>query len=152
MAEGKYAACAEVCPTGATLYGPVNELKKEVARRKALTPGTEAVFPRGQIGSTDTFVAPVATYIDHVWGEKEIGGTQVLHMSAVPFDKLDKKPLPDVAPAKVAETLNGRIYHGMIAPLAFLGVLVFAAKRSMKDVGEGEGHDDKKAAHDRKGE
>lgn len=152
MAEGKYAACAEVCPTGATLYGPVTELKKEIARRKALTPGTEAEFPRGRIGSTDTHVAPVAHYLDHVWGEKEIGGTQVLHLSAVPFDKLDKKPLPDVAPAKVAETLNGRIYHGMIAPLAFLGVLVFAAKHSMKDVGKGEGQDDKQAADDRKGD
>ena len=54
MAEGKYAACAEVCPTGATLYGPVKELKKEVARRKSLEPGTEAVFPRGHTGSTAT--------------------------------------------------------------------------------------------------
>lgn len=152
MAEGKYAACAEFCPTGATLYGPVSELKKEVARRKALPPGTETQFPRGQIGSDDYHVAPVAKYIDHVWGEKEIGGTQVLHLSAVPFDKLDKKPLPDVPPAQVSETLNGRIYHGMIAPLAFLGVLVFAAKRSMKSTGEAEGPAASQPYQDRKGE
>jgi Fe-S-cluster-containing dehydrogenase component len=152
MAEGKYAACAEVCPTGATLYGPVRELRKEIARRKALTPGTEAEFPRGRIGSTDTYVATVGKYIDHVWGEHEIGGTQVLHLSAVPFDKLDKKPLPDVAPAKVAETLQGRVYHGMIAPLAFLGVLVVAAKRAAKNVGEGGEADDEAAAAERTGD
>lgn len=152
MAEGKYAACAEVCPTGATLYGPVKELKKEIARRKSLAPGTEAVFPRGHIGSTDTYVAHVGKYVDHVWGEKEIGGTQVLHLSAVPFDKLDKKPLPDVAPASVSETLQGRIYHGMIAPLAFLGVLVVAAKRAVKTTGEGEASNNQQAAADRKGD
>jgi Fe-S-cluster-containing dehydrogenase component len=152
MAEGKYAACAEVCPTGATLYGPVKELKKEIARRKSLQPGTETEFPRGSIGSNDTYVAPVGTYINHVWGEKEIGGTQVLHLSAVPFEKLDKNPLPDVAPASVAESLQDRIYHGMIAPLAFLGVLVFAAKRSMKGQDDVERPNDSPPGENRQGE
>ncbi|MCM8597122.1 MAG: hydrogenase 2 operon protein HybA [Candidatus Accumulibacter sp.] len=152
MAQGKFAACAEVCPTGATIYGPVKELKKEIARRRALAPGTETEFPRGHIGSGDTHIAPIANYVDHVWGEKEIGGTQVLHLSAVPFDRLDKKPLPDVAPANVSESLQGRIYHGMIAPLAFLGALVFAAKRSAKALGEQGEAGGTDAGDDRKGE
>ena len=131
--EGKYAACAEVCPTGATLYGPVVELKREVARRKSLKPGTETAFPRGRIGSDDIHVAKVAKYVDHVYGEKEIGGTQVLHLSAVPFDKLGKPKLGEVSPASVSESLTHMLYQGMIAPLLFLGGLIYAAKRATKD-------------------
>ena len=54
LADGKYAACAEVCPTGATLFGPVAELKREIARRRALKPGARTVFPRGRIGGALT--------------------------------------------------------------------------------------------------
>jgi Fe-S-cluster-containing dehydrogenase component len=132
-AEGNYAACAEVCPTGATLFGPISELKKEIARRKSLAPGTETVFPRGKIGGDDHYLGVAYKYVDHVYGEKEIGGTQVLHLSSVPFDKLAKPTLPDVAPASVSESLQHTLYHGMIAPLIFLAGLVFVAKRNMKN-------------------
>jgi Fe-S-cluster-containing dehydrogenase component len=133
VAEGKYAACAEVCPTGATLFGPVSELKKEVARRRSLKPGTMAEFPRGRIGGRDFQVRAVAQYVDHVYGEHEIGGTQVMHLSAVPFEKLGKPALPTVAPASVSESLQHTLYHGLIAPLAFLAGLVAVAKRNVKD-------------------
>jgi len=133
VVEGKYAACAEVCPTGATLYGPVAELKKEIARRKSLAPGTETEFPRGRIGGKDVVIGSVAKYVVHVYGEHEIGGTQVLHLSAVRFEKLGKPVLPDVAPASVSESLQHTLYHGMIAPLVFLGGLVALARRNVKD-------------------
>jgi Fe-S-cluster-containing dehydrogenase component len=129
--DGKYAACAEVCPTGATLYGPVKELKKEVARRKSLKPGTETTFERGRVGSGDVQVRKVAQYVDHVYGEKEIGGTQVMHLSAVPFDKLGKPKLSDVSPASVSETIQHTLYQGMIAPLVFLGGLSLLARRNI---------------------
>jgi Fe-S-cluster-containing dehydrogenase component len=130
--DGKYSACAEVCPTGATLFGPVKELKAEVARRKALTPGQRAVYPRGRIGGTDTYVGTAHAYVEQVYGEKEIGGTQVLHLSGVPFELLNKPKLPDVAPAQVAERLQHAIYYGLIAPLTFLGGLVVLAYRNMR--------------------
>jgi Fe-S-cluster-containing dehydrogenase component len=131
--KGNYSACAEVCPTGATVYGPVAELKKEAARRKSLAPGTETAFPRGRVDSDDVHLARVAKYVDHVFGEKEVGGTQVLHLSAVPFDKLGKPKLGEVSPASVSETLTHTIYQGMIAPLLFLGGLIFAARRSTRN-------------------
>jgi Fe-S-cluster-containing dehydrogenase component len=125
--DGKFAACAEVCPTGATLFGPVKQLQAEVARRKTLEPGKPAVYPRGRIGGTDSYVGVVHKYVDHVYGEKEIGGTQVLHMSGVPFELLNKPKLPEVAPAQVAERLQHAIYYGLIAPLTILGGLVALA-------------------------
>jgi Fe-S-cluster-containing dehydrogenase component len=130
--QGRYAACAEVCPTGATLFGPVIDLKKEVERRRALTPGTRTVYPRGRIGGTDTFAATAGSYVERTYGEREIGGTQVLHLSGVPFELLDKPPLPDKAPARISESLQHAIYNHLIAPIAFLGVLAGLAWRHMR--------------------
>jgi Fe-S-cluster-containing dehydrogenase component len=141
--EGKYAACAEVCPTGATLFGPVSELKKEIIRRRALRPGTKTTFPRGRIGGKDSYLGTVGRYVDHVYGETEIGGTQVRHLSGVPFEVLGKPALPTVAPARISESLQHAIYSGLVAPLSFLGALALLAWRHMRPAkGEGKSKDD----------
>jgi Fe-S-cluster-containing dehydrogenase component len=131
LAEGGFAACATVCPTGATLFGKVRDLKAEIARRRALTPGTVTTFPRGKLGGTDSYEGTIGRYVDHVYGEHEIGGTQVLHLSGVPFALLDKPELPDTSPAAVSETIQHGVYYGLLAPATFLGILVAAARRSM---------------------
>ena len=132
LEDGKYAACAEVCPTGATLFGKVADLKAEIARRRALAPGTRTVFPRGKLGGPDSYEGTVGQYVDHVYGEHEIGGTQVLHLSGVPFELLGKPRLPDVAPARISESLQHAIYNHLIAPLAFLGGLALLAWKHMR--------------------
>ena len=133
-ADGKYAACAEVCPTGATLFGRVDDIKKEIARRRALKPGTPTIFPRGQLGGKDqSYPGVAAKYVDHVYGEKEFGGTQMLMLAGVPFAKLGYPDLPPRSDAAVSETLQHTIYSGLVAPIAFLGVLTWAAKRNVKD-------------------
>jgi hypothetical protein len=138
LAQGKYAACAEVCPTGATLFGPVAELTQEAQRRRALPPGTKTTFPRGRIGGSDTYVGAVGHYVDRIYGEKEIGGTQVRHLSGVPFELLNKPTLPEVPPARVSETLQHAIYNGLVAPIAFLGALAALAWRHMRKGSEPE--------------
>ena len=131
--DGKYAACAEVCPTGATLYGSVAGIKQEIARRKSLKPGTQAMFQRGRIGGPDqSYPNVVGKYIDHVYGEKELGGTQLMMLSGVPFEKLGYPTLPERSFASQSETLQHTLYGGLIAPLAFLGVLTYVAKRNAK--------------------
>ncbi len=132
LEEGKYSACASVCPTGATLFGHVSELKKEIERRKALKPGDKTTFERGRVGSGDTYVGVVGKYVDRVYGETEIGGTQVLHLSGVPFELLDKPKLPTVPPARVSESIQHAIYQGLIAPLGFLAALGFLAWRHVR--------------------
>jgi Fe-S-cluster-containing dehydrogenase component len=132
LPAGKYAACAEVCPTGATLFGPVAELQQEIARRRSLPPGTRTTFPRGKIGGTDTYVGVVGTYVERTYGEHEIGGTQVLHLSGVPFELLNKPALPDVSPAGVSESVQHAIYNHLIAPLGFLGALAAVAYKHMR--------------------
>jgi Fe-S-cluster-containing dehydrogenase component len=132
LGEGKYAACAEVCPTGATLYGPVTELNRESERRRAMPPGTIARIPRGRIGGGDDYLGKIGKYVPRVYGEKEIGGTQVRHLSGVPFELLNKPPLPDVAPARSSESLQHAINGGLVAPLGFLAALALLAFRNMR--------------------
>ncbi|HEX9161548.1 MAG TPA: 4Fe-4S dicluster domain-containing protein [Thermoanaerobaculia bacterium] len=79
LAAGKQTACAEACPTGATLFGDRDELLAEAHRRIAADP---------------------KKYINHVYGEKEAGGSSVLLLSSVPFGQfglpatLGTEPLP----------------------------------------------------------
>ncbi len=149
----QYPACAQVCPTGATLYGPVAELKAEAQRRLALKPGSETEFPRGRIGQApgdkaadaitwaspsshskyaDSHVARVPHYIQRIYGDKELGGTQVLKLSAVPMDKLGMPELPERSFASVSETMQHTLYGYLIAPAIVLGGLIIAAKRNVR--------------------
>ncbi|MDH4222662.1 MAG: 4Fe-4S dicluster domain-containing protein [candidate division Zixibacteria bacterium] len=79
--EGKITACAEACPTGATYFGDREELLAEARKRIQENPGQ---------------------YINHIYGEKEVGGTSVLIISSIPFEKfgfradLIEKPLSDL--------------------------------------------------------
>ncbi|BCB28542.1 hydrogenase [Sulfurimicrobium lacus] len=133
--DGKYAACAEVCPTGATLYGPVKDLHAEAERRLALKPGQETEFPRGNLATHDQspHVAKAAKYVQRIYGDKEVGGTQMIKLSAVPFEKLGQPNLPERSYASISETMQHTLYGWLMMPLAFLGVLTYVAKRNVKD-------------------
>ena len=91
-AEGKYSACCEYCPTGASLFGRVADLRAEAQKRLALTPGSQYDYPVQRADSGYTIPKTVSGYVDHVYGLTEAGGTQYLFMSGVPFDKLGFNP------------------------------------------------------------
>lgn len=131
--DGHYSACAEVCPTGATLFGKTSDLLAEAKRRLALKPGATAVFPRGNIsgGKDQSYENVVGNYKQHVYGEKEYGGTQVLKLSAVPFEKVGMPNLPPEAAAAHSETLQHALYGGLVMPFAVLGALTYVAKRNV---------------------
>lgn len=87
-------ACVKACPADALLYGTRDEMLAEANRRIAKRPDR---------------------YVDHIYGEQEAGGTSVMYLSAVPFEKLGfptlgsepvpvhaKKALRIVAPAVIA--------------------------------------------------
>ncbi len=79
VAAGLATACATVCPTGATKFGYRDELIDEARARVRDDPGR---------------------YVPHVYGVEEVGGTSVLMLSDVPFERLGyrtdltKEPLP----------------------------------------------------------
>ena len=135
--QSRIPACCDVCPTGASLFGWVDELQAEAERRLALKPGEMYEFPRGLLGGDrSNQVAPVGEYQPHIYGEKESGGTQVRYLTGVPHEKLGLPKLPDHSFASVSEGMQHTLYKGMIAPLALLGGLVVLARRGVKSEDE----------------
>jgi len=84
ITEGKKPACVEACPEEALLFGERDELLSEARRRIADQPGT---------------------YLDHVYGETEVGGTSVLYLSDISLgflgwaENLGDGDLPDLTHA-----------------------------------------------------
>ena len=125
MADGGYAACCEFCPTGASIFGNVQDLLKEAKRRLALPVGKEAPYPLRRVDSKDKNVRMVTPYLNHIYGEKEGGGTQFLILSHVPATKMGYPTLGNESNASRSETLMHTLYKGMIAPYVFLGGLFY---------------------------
>jgi len=87
QAQGKPTACAEACPVEATVFGDREELLKEAQRR----------------------LLADSKYVQRIYGSDEAGGTSVLFISDVPFEKLGfppkigKQPRNVMAAAALAE-------------------------------------------------
>lgn len=94
LEAGMEPACAKSCPTGALQFGEREELLQVAHTRIAARPDK---------------------YVDHVYGEKEIGGTSNLYISGVAFEKLGfpilgSEPIPrysDVAMLGVPPAIFG---------------------------------------------
>jgi Fe-S-cluster-containing dehydrogenase component len=67
LKQGKIPACAEACPAGALTFGKRGDLLK---------------LAHGKIEKDPE------RYIDHVYGEREVGGTSWMYLSSVPFGDL----------------------------------------------------------------
>ena len=118
LAKGLEPACCEVCPREAVIYGRYTDLLEEAHRRIKEHPGR---------------------YIDHVYGEHEAGGTQVLYLSHVPFEDIG---LPDYNAERTAgqttRMVQHGIYKGFIAPVALYAVLGTVMMRNRKRDREAE--------------
>jgi NAD-dependent dihydropyrimidine dehydrogenase PreA subunit len=125
VAQGKSPGCCELCPTGASIFGNVQDLLKEAKRRLALKPGEHTHFPLRRVDSKDRSYRPANHYLKHIYGAREGGGTQVLMLANVPFDKLGLPDLPNQSAASSAETLYHTLYKGMIVPYVLLGGLFY---------------------------
>ena len=140
LAEGQLPGCVEHCPTGATLFGRVEDLRAEAHRRIALKPGDRYEYPRGDINGRYGPPTPPhekvikVAYQPEVYGEQVLGGTQALYVSAVSFDKLGLPygNVPNHMYATETEGIQHFLYKGMIAPAVVLTGLVALAYRNVK--------------------
>ncbi len=67
LKDGKPPACVEACPQEALTFGRRNDLINMGRQRIRETPGK---------------------YVEHIYGEKEVGGTAWMYISSVPFDQV----------------------------------------------------------------
>lgn len=89
--EGLLPACVEICPVEALTYGPRSELIK-IAREKI-----KRYHDR---------------YLNHIYGENEVGGTSWLYLASQDLAKT--KALPSLS-AKPAPGVSESIQHGIFA-------------------------------------
>jgi Fe-S-cluster-containing dehydrogenase component len=111
FADGKGPACCEVCPAGAVVYGKREELLAEAHRRLKASP---------------------ERYVQKVYGEHDGGGTNVLYLAHVDFEKLG---LPNLGVRPVPETVRnvqGTVYYGFAAPVALYGLLSLIIRRNQR--------------------
>jgi formate dehydrogenase iron-sulfur subunit len=106
LAAGDGPNCAEACPTGALIWGRRGELLAEAKRR--LT------------GKPDK-------YLNHIYGEHDGGGTSVLYLSHVAFEKLG---FPELGSEPVPE-LNDQMAPIILPTLFVGGVAILAGAHYM---------------------
>ena len=139
QAEGGIPACCDVCPTGASLFGPVALLQAEAERRLAAKPGDPYHFARGDIrGDRPDHEAAIPEYVKHVYGETEVGGTQVRYLAGVPFEKLGLPRLDSFAPIRLVEGMQHSLYQYLVLPLIALVGLAWVVRRNKARVESAE--------------
>jgi len=113
LREKGVTACAEVCPTKAILFGKRKDLLAAAHERLRENPGR---------------------YVNKVYGEFDLGGTNHLYLAGVPFAKLGLPDLPANPPAEFSERIQHTIYKGFVAPVALYSILCFIALKNQKSL------------------
>jgi Fe-S-cluster-containing dehydrogenase component len=102
-------ACTEVCPAKAVIFGKRKELLAIAKRRIKENPDN---------------------YINHIYGEHEAGGTNVIYLAAAQFEKLGFPKLDNESPATFTENIQHTVYKGFVAPVALYATLFFVAVKN----------------------
>jgi formate dehydrogenase iron-sulfur subunit len=114
VTSGQKPACVASCPNGALRFGKRSE---RLAQAKA------------QIASTPD------RYIDHVYGEHEVGGTSMLYLSDVPFAQLGFPTFGERTVSGYAETVM-QMTPAVAATVATLATglhLIFRRRQQVVD-------------------
>jgi formate dehydrogenase iron-sulfur subunit len=127
IAVGRDPACAQVCPTAAITFGDRDEMVQEARRRIASAPNR---------------------YVPHIYGLNEVGGTSVLHLSSVPFEKLG---YPANLSSEPPPTLPTKLLH--FTPKIFttvwvvMAIVAMVVRRRFRFWAHDEHGDDEPAGH-----
>lgn len=103
-------ACTAACPTGAVVFGKRVDLLAKAKNRIAESPGKY--------------------FEQRVYGEHEAGGTQVLYLSSVSFQKLGLPKLGTTSLGHYATKVSSKVYKWLGAPVLMAGVFGFLIRRN----------------------
>jgi len=100
-------ACVKACPADCLRFGTREEILQEAHNRISAHPDK---------------------YVDHIYGEKEAGGTSVLYLSSVPFEKIG---FPDVG-TKAYPRFSKMALHAVPPAVLAVGALLGGAYAFLK--------------------
>ena len=95
-------ACAAACPTEALVFG----------RRAGLVAMAK-----------DRLKRRPDRYVNHIYGETEVGGTSWLYLTGRPVQEVGLLVLPDTPPPQLSEAIQHGIFKYGIIPVGFYGLL-----------------------------
>lgn len=102
ISKGGVPGCFEACPADAIAFGKRKDMLAEARRRIKDNPGQ---------------------YIDHIYGEKEIGGTAKLYLAGVPFERLRLEKLKEKPVPELTESIQHGVFKYFLPPLGLFAVL-----------------------------
>jgi hypothetical protein len=110
IVKGLLPGCVQACPTEALTFGKRNDLLK-IARERI------SKFPD--------------RYVDHIYGENEMGGTSWLYLSAVPFKEVGMREDLGITPAPnlTAGALSGVPIVVGLWPVLLTGIYAISKRK-----------------------
>ena len=102
LKEGGLPACAQICPREVMTFGKRSDLLRLARWKMKNHPGK---------------------YVDHIYGEHEVGGTSWLYLASEPFDTIGFPKLGTKAPPRLTESIQHGIFQYMAAPVGLYLIL-----------------------------
>jgi Fe-S-cluster-containing dehydrogenase component len=124
LKEDTLPGCCQACPKEAVIFGKYEDLMADARQRIADHP--DRYYPKGD---------------PQIFGDTEGGGTQVLYLADVAFEKLGLPELGEKGVAELARNIQHGVYRGFIAPVALyaiLGGVMWRNRRAAKKGGSDE--------------
>ncbi len=114
IVDGKGPACAERCPTGALIWGRRADLLAEAERRLKESPDR---------------------YVNHIYGKDDAGGTSVLYLSHVPFEKIGLEDFGTDPVPMISEDTANYILPGILigGPLVLVAIRNIAKREGWEE-------------------
>ncbi len=100
--RGGLPACAQICPREVITFGKKDELLRLARWKMKKNPGK---------------------YVDHIYGEHEVGGTSWLYLASEPFETIGFPKLGTKAPPRLTEAIQHGLFQYFAAPIILYGVL-----------------------------
>ncbi len=120
--KGGVPACVQACPKESLTFGTRSELLGRAHEKIRQHPDM---------------------YIDHVYGEHEVGGTSWLYLSNVRFEELGFLDLGSEAPPRLTEAIQHAVFKQWMPPLALfgtLGVIMWLSRQQQVQAAEQSAH------------
>ncbi len=102
ISKGERPGCVAACPREALLFGKRAALLQIAHARLKDQPGR---------------------YINHIYGEHEVGGTSWMYLSGIPFEQAGFLSLGTAAPPALTEEIQHSVFKKGLPPLALYGLL-----------------------------
>lgn len=109
--KGELPACVDICPNEALIFGKRSEVLRIAKNRIKRKPDI---------------------YVDHIYGENEIGGTSWMYIAGRSFDELKMPPLGVNTAPGISEAIQHGIFAYFVPPVALfalLGTLMWVNKQ-----------------------